>query len=172
MKRNPFNSVMIIYIIKCLIAAAICWNLYRAFPQWHLHWSIISVLLVLAPDWDNSIALPMMRIKANIVGASVGLGCFFLPLGQLTSLLIGVATTIVVCTLLFPSSTRSALAALVIVLMQETGEPAFSYALQRIFAVILGCAVGLGITLIFFGGRCLLERRTLKDSASRLEASG
>lgn len=171
MKRNPLGRVMVVYIIKCLIAAALCWGLYKAFPKWHLLWSIISVLLVLAPDWDNSIALPMMRIKANIAGALVGLGCFFLPFGQLFSLLAGVALTIIICTLLFPSSTRSALAALVIVLMQETGEPAFSYALQRIFAVILGCLVGLAITLIFFGGHKLLEHRSLKDGTPGLEAS-
>ena len=84
----------------------------------------------------------------------------------------GVVWTIVLCTLFFPSSTRSALAALVIVLMQETGKPVLSYALQRIFAVILGCLVGLAITLLFFTAHRLLERRTLEDGASRLEASG
>ncbi len=77
----------------------------------------------------------------------------------------GVVLTIVLCTLFFPSSTRS-------VLMQETGEPVLSYALQRNFAVILGCLVGLASTLIFFGARRLLERSTLKDGASRLKASG
>ena len=172
MKRNPLNRVVVEYIVKCLIATAICYGLYLAFPRSHLLWSIISTLLVLAPDWDNSIALPMMRIKANITGALMGLLCFFLPVGQLASLLVGVVLTIVLCTLFFPSSTRSALAALVIVLMQETGEPVLSYALQRIFAVILGCLVGLASTLIFFGARRLLERRTLEDGASRLEASG
>ena len=77
----------------------------------------------------------------------------------------GVVLTIVLCTLFFPSSTRS-------VLMQETGEPVLSYALQRIFAVILGCLVGLAITLLFFSAHRLLERRALEDGASRLEASG
>ena len=56
--------------------------------------------------------------------------------------------------------------------MQETGEPVLSYALQRNFAVILGCLVGLAITLLFFTAHRLLERRTLEDGASRLEASG
>ncbi len=56
--------------------------------------------------------------------------------------------------------------------MQETGEPVLSYALQRIFAVILGCLVGLAVTLLCFTAHRLLERRTLEDGASRLEASG
>jgi uncharacterized membrane protein YgaE (UPF0421/DUF939 family) len=171
MKRNLLNGVVVVYIIKCLIGTAICYALYLAFPQWRLLWSIISLLLVIAPDWDNSISLPLTRIQANIAGALVGLGCFFMPVGELTSLLVGVVLTIIVCTLLFPSSTRSALAALVIVLMQEGSEPVVSYALQRIFAVVIGCVVGLAITLIFHGGRRLLERRTLKDSTAGLQAS-
>ena len=77
----------------------------------------------------------------------------------------GVVLTIVLCTLFFPSSTRS-------VLTQETAEPVLSYALQRNFAVILGCLVGLAVTLLFFTAHRLLERRTLEDGASRLEASG
>jgi uncharacterized membrane protein YgaE (UPF0421/DUF939 family) len=171
MQRTLFTKVTGIYILKCLIGTAICYSLYFAFPNVRFLWSIISLLLVLAPDWDDSITLPITRIKANIAGAMIGLGCFFLPLGELLSLLIGVVVTIGVCTLLFPASTRSALAALVIVLMQEGSEPVIAYALQRIFAVMLGCLVGLGITLLFYGGRRLVERRALKDGASTLNTS-
>ena len=86
MKRNPLNRVVVEYIVTCFIAPAICYGFSLAFPRSHPLWSIISTLLVLAPDWDNSIALPMMRIKANITGALMGLLCFFLPVGQLPSL--------------------------------------------------------------------------------------
>jgi len=41
------------------------------------------------------------------------------------------------------------LAALAIVLLQEMGKPMWSYALQRIAAVLLGCLVGLALTLSF-----------------------
>ena len=141
---------MVLYITKCLLGTVICYGFYKAFPQYYLHWSIISLLLVLAPDRDNSIALPIARIKANITGALVGLFCFMLPLHQLLGLLIGVIATISICSLLkFPAATRSALAALVIVLLQEGGKPMWSYALQRIFAVLLGCLVGLALTVCF-----------------------
>jgi uncharacterized membrane protein YccC len=86
MKRNPLNRVVVEYIVTCFIAPAICYGFSLAFPRSHPLWSIISTLLVLAPDWDNSIALPMMRIKAHITGALMGLLCFFLPVGQLASL--------------------------------------------------------------------------------------
>lgn len=118
--------------------------------------------MVLAPDWDNSITLPIARIKANITGALLGLFCFTLPLSQLTQLCIGVVLTIAVCTILrIPTSTRSALAALVIVLLQEMGKPMWSYALQRIAAVLLGCLVGLALTLSFQYGERLLAKKPL-----------
>lgn len=141
---------MVLYSTKCLLGTAICYGFYKAFPQYYLLWSIVSLLLVLAPDWDNSIALPIARIKANVTGALVGLFCFTLPFHQLVNLSIGVVITIWICTLLkFPAATRSALAALVIVLLQEFGKPMWSYALQRILAVLLGCLVGLTLTLTF-----------------------
>nr|WP_319776618.1 FUSC family protein [uncultured Sphaerochaeta sp.] len=150
MKGRPISPVMVFYITKCLLGTVICYGFYKAFPQYYLHWSIISLLLVLAPDKDNSIALPIARIKANITGALVGLFCFMLPFHQLLGLLAGVVATISICSLLkFPAATRSALAALVIVLLQEGGKPMWSYALQRIFAVLLGCLVGLALTVCF-----------------------
>jgi uncharacterized membrane protein YgaE (UPF0421/DUF939 family) len=159
MKRQLFNPIFLLYITKCLIGTIVCYGFYKAFPQYYLSWSIVSLLLVLAPDWDNSISLPIARIKANITGALIGLFCFTLPLNQLVQLCIGVVLTIAVCTILrIPTSTRSALAALVIVLLQEMGKPMWSYALQRIAAVLLGCLVGLALTLSFQYGERLLAK--------------
>jgi len=141
MKHLQISVVMMLYTIKCLLGTAICYGFYKAFPQYYLLWSIVSLLLVLAPDPGNSISL---------TGALVGLLCFTLPFHQLLNLLIGVVLTIFICSWLkFPTATRSALAALVIVLLQEFGKPMWSYALQRIFAVLLGCLVGLALTLAF-----------------------
>ena len=43
--------------------------LYVAFPRYPLYWSIISVLLVLDPDEQESMWLSYARMKANIAGA-------------------------------------------------------------------------------------------------------
>lgn len=106
MKRQLFNPIFLLYITKCLIGTIVCYGFYKAFPQYYLSWSIVSLLLVLAPDWDNSISLPIARIKANITGALIGLSCFTLPLNQLTQVCVGVVLTIAVCTILrIPTST-------------------------------------------------------------------
>jgi uncharacterized membrane protein YccC len=150
LKKEVLNKVFFLYLLKCLIGTSFCYGLYKAIPQYHLYWSIISLLLVLAPDWNNSIQLPLNRIKANLTGGIVGLLCFFLPFPQLLSLCIGVLATILVCSILnYSQATRSALAALVIVFIQEYESAKWSIALERIFSVILGCLVALALTLIF-----------------------
>jgi len=144
------EPIFLLYITKCLIGTVICYSLYKAVPQYHLYWSIISLLLVLAPDWNDSITLPLNRIKANLTGGLVGLLCFFFPFSQLINLCMGVVLTILVCQFLqFPSATRSALAALVIVLIQEYEAAKWTIAAERILSVILGCLVALGLTLLF-----------------------
>lgn len=149
-KKEIWNRIFFLYLLKCLLGTSFCYVLYKAFPQYHLYWSIISLLLVLAPDWNNSIQLPLLRIKANLTGGIIGLFCFFLPFPQLIALCIGVLATILVCSLLnFSQASRSALAALVIVLIQEYESAKWVIALERIFSVILGCLVALALTLIF-----------------------
>ncbi|AEV27932.1 putative membrane protein [Sphaerochaeta pleomorpha str. Grapes] len=149
-KTEIWNTVFFLYLLKCLVGTIFCYALYKAIPQYHLYWSIISLLLVLAPDWNNSIQLPLNRIKANLTGGIVGLLCFFIPFPQLISLCIGVLATILVCSFLnYSQATRSALAALVIVFIQEFESAKWSIALERIFSVILGCLVALALTLIF-----------------------
>ena len=50
--RDP---AFIAYIFKCLLGALICYSLYRLFPGHQMSWSIVSVLLVLAPEHGDSI---------------------------------------------------------------------------------------------------------------------
>ncbi len=165
MKNEIVRPVFLLYISKCLIGTIICYGFYLAFPQYYLYWSIVSLLLVLAPDLNNSIALPIARIKANVTGAIVGFTCFLLPIPQLLGLCLGVVATILICTIFnYSSSIRSALAALVIVRLQEVGEPMWSYALQRIVAVILGCIVALALTLLFRSFETKLNEKAAKAS--------
>jgi uncharacterized membrane protein YgaE (UPF0421/DUF939 family) len=138
------------YIIKCLIGTAVCFGLYKAFPQHQLNWSIISVLLVLAPDKADSIRLANDRMKANIIGAGIGLFAFLIHKPDLFVLSVSVTAVILVCYFLkLVNPSRSALAALVIVLIQEEGYNTGSAAVERMACVIIGCVVGLIITYLF-----------------------
>ena len=146
---NLSRIEFILYLLKCLLGGSICFGLYVFFPSYQFSWSIVSVLLVLAPDYRNSIALSVDRIKANIIGALIGLGTFLLHPTDVFSLCAAVLLTILVCTFFrLGNATRPALAALVIVLIQEKERNNWELATQRMVAVAVGSIVALALTLV------------------------
>ncbi len=155
------------YIIKCVIGGLFCYFVYRLFPQHQLNWSIISVLLVLSPDHNDSVNLAFARIKANIIGASVGLFAFLIHPSNAIVLACAIVATILVCYFLkLAAPTRSALAALIIVLMPQEKLNTEIAAVERMLCVIFGCAVGLVTTYAFAIGE---RRKRTGDDTSILE---
>ena len=127
-----------------------CYTLYRIFPQHQMSWSIVSVLLVLAPEHGDSVRFAFDRIKANVIGAMIGLTAFLSNLPEAIALGAAVTATILVCYFLkLKAPSRSALAAVVIVLIQEESEHTARAAAERMMCVIIGCVVGLLVTFLF-----------------------
>ena len=136
------------YIVRCVAGVAICYLLYLQFPQYPLIWSIVSVALATSIDHDNTLAFN--RMKANFLGGLVGLALYFIPIPGLILICAGVAVTILLGSLFkLETSLRSALAALVIVFLNEEHSKKWDVALQRVSCVLIGCFVALGITLCF-----------------------
>ena len=149
-KTNIFDKVFLLYILKCIIGASFCYWLYYFFPTHQFNWSIISVLLVLAPDKYDSNKLAFDRMKANLTGASVGLLSFLLYPPNIFSLIISIIVTILFCSFIkLGGPTRSALAALVIVLLEEKELTNWQAATDRMICVVTGCIVALVLTYIF-----------------------
>ena len=145
------NRQVFIYIIECIIGLCICYTLYKYFPQHQFYWSIISVVLVIAPDSKNSNRLAFDRMKANILGSSIGLLLFLIHLPNLFLICIGVMLTIVIGTFLkLHTAMRSSLAALIIVMIHEAQQNStWHIALERMGCVMVGCIIGLLITVVF-----------------------
>jgi uncharacterized membrane protein YgaE (UPF0421/DUF939 family) len=138
----------LIYIVKCLIGVIICYVLYVLLPQYPLYWAIVSVVLALSEDNSNQQAYN--RIKANILGCTVGLCIYPLQWPNLLILCIGVALTIYIgIALNFKDTLRSALAAFIIVTIQVEQGKHWFIALERMMCVVTGCVVALLITLLF-----------------------
>lgn len=138
------------YIVKCLIGSSICYALYRLFPEHQFQWSIISLLLVIAPEEKDSFRLSLDRMKANIIGAVVGLAAILLCGMNVAVLLISVLVTIIFCTYIkLGNASRSALAALIIVLTDEEHMAGGISAYERMFCVVAGCIIAIVITYIF-----------------------
>jgi len=148
--RQVSQPFFLYYILKCIIGAAACYLLYILFPDHQFYWSIISVLLVLAPDHHDTVRLSLARMKANIIGAAVGLAAFLLFPICLPVLCASVVVTILVCTFIrLGNATRSALAALIIVLIQQGEESSPRSAYERMICVVAGCLIALIINALF-----------------------
>jgi uncharacterized membrane protein YgaE (UPF0421/DUF939 family) len=154
------NRDFLAYILKSVLGALFCYSLYKIFPQHQLNWSIISVLLVLSPDHNDSVKLAFDRIKANLIGAAVGFCAFLIHHPDAAVLSAAIITTILICYFLkLNNPSRSALAALIIVLIQEEEFNTGIAAGERMLCVLLGCAVGLIITYAFaFGQKKRLKK--------------
>jgi uncharacterized membrane protein YccC len=140
---------LIIYIIKCLLGAAIGFALYRSFPQVG-QWCLISIILVLAPDRKDAFTLAVNRIKANLVGAAIGLTLFFIHPITISTICIGMVAVILVCEWLsLQVATRSAMVSVLIITMHEKGAYFWDVALERALGVVGGCVIGVVITYVF-----------------------
>jgi uncharacterized membrane protein YgaE (UPF0421/DUF939 family) len=155
------SRTLLLYVFKCLLGMLVCHRFYVWFPGHQLYWSIVSVLLVLAPGHRDSVQLSLSRIWANSIGAAVGLAFFVVPLPEALSLCLAVIATIGVCHyLVLGGATRSALAALVIVFIQQNEARDWTVALERVGSVLLGCLVALALTLAFHAVEKRLGRKS------------
>ncbi|MDU6359085.1 MAG: FUSC family protein [Clostridiales bacterium] len=149
-KPSWLTIEFIIYVLKCLLGLVLCYFFYWLFPEYRFYWSIVSVLLVISPDDLDCKKLPIDRMKANITGSLVGLLLFIIHPPNLLMMSIGVVTTILICyRIQLGTATRSALAALIIVLVQQLNDHSLISAFERMVSVVLGCLVALFITYLF-----------------------
>ncbi len=138
-------------MMKCVIGI-LCAHAITSFLKLEdsTNWCLLSVLLVLAPDSEDSYKLAVTRIKANLVAAGAGLilSPFYSP-GMLW-ISIGVVLAIGLCYLLgVDAGARSASVAVIIILMHDESHRWWESAANRASAVLLGCAIGLLITYVF-----------------------
>lgn len=138
----------LLYVLKCVSGIIICYILYKAFPQYPFYWAIVSVAITVSPDSSNKLAYD--RIMANCLGCAVALCLYPIHTSSLLLLSIGVAVTIMIGTFFkLTNVLRSAIAALVIVIINEEEHRSYVIALERVGCVIAGCVVALALTLIF-----------------------
>jgi uncharacterized membrane protein YgaE (UPF0421/DUF939 family) len=143
-----FSAATFLYVLRCLIGVVICYALYGYFPQYPFHWSLVSVVVAISPDSSNHLAYD--RMKANLLGGAVGLCLYFMDFPALLLICAGVIVTIIIGTLIrLNNATRSAMAALIIVMIQEGHVKDWDLVLQRVACVFVGCVTALLITLLF-----------------------
>ena len=145
--RFSLGSDLVIYISRCVIGFLIGYTLYVSFPEHHLYWTLLSIILVISPEAKDSMRLATDRFKSNLIGSGIGLICFFIDGSRVYVILFGVVLSILVCYWLkLLSVARSAIVAMIIVLIYESEYVTWTGAVERFLSVALGCLIGLGIT--------------------------
>ena len=149
-----------IYAAKCVTATLIVFTLSSLLNYRDVGWCLISVILVLSPDGKDSLPLAFTRIKANLVGASVGLLCLLISPTNMWILSAALAVTLSLCYFFkFDTAVRSALAATIIIMLHDEGKHLWDTALERVIAVVAGCTLGLLITFTFHFKEKTVEKK-------------
>jgi uncharacterized membrane protein YgaE (UPF0421/DUF939 family) len=167
------NKILIVYIAKCVTGILLCSLLSLFLHDWiDYAWSLISVVLVLSPEGKDAVDLAFTRIKANLVGASVGVLMLLSQIPWPWSIALGAALALVICDRLkLNAASRSSLAAVIIILLQPGSQTVWSSAINRVGAVITGCILGLLITFVYHSF-IKIEAPAMNSEAEKKEREG
>ena len=150
---KPEIKNLILYIAKCVTGSALVFFLSWVFNYPDITWCLISVILVLTPESNEAIPLAITRIKANLIGGVTSfLFLLILPPNAVTIILV-ITISILACYFFnLMAGSRAAIAAVIIIMFHGIKYSDLSFwavTLERIFSVIVGCIIGLLVTIIF-----------------------
>ncbi len=150
---TPEIKNLLIYISKCVTGCIVIFLLSWFFNYPDITWSIISVMLVLTPESDEAIPLAITRIKSNLIaGAASLLFLLFFPASPITIIVVIIVTILLCYKFKVMAGSRAAIAAVIIIMFHgiEYSERSFwSVTLERISSVVIGCLIGLLVTILF-----------------------
>jgi len=153
---KPAHINAFIFSVKAAAAAVVS---VVCFDLTHLPgtaWAAVSAVIVTQPGLHPSVKASLVRVVANLIGAFVGAILSTLLGHTLLSLAIGVMITGMVCHLTsLDDALRPAYAAVVILIL--TTDSTWFGSLDRVFAVIVGCASALAVGLLFGKSTDLLK---------------
>lgn len=150
---TPEIKNLLIYISKCVTGCIVIFLLSWFFNYPDITWSIISVMLVLTPESDEAIPLAITRIKSNLIaGAASLLFLLFFPANPITIIVVIIVTILLCYKFKVMTGSRAAIAAVIIIMFHgiEYSQRSFwSVTLERISSVVIGCLIGLLVTILF-----------------------
>ena len=142
---------LLVYSGKCVAGILLCYLISYFIGSWiDYRWSLISVALVLSPEGKAALDLSLTRIKANTVGALIGVLILLVGVPAPWNIAAGAVLSLFACDRLgLNTGARSTLAAMIIILLHVEGSHLWDAALSRVLAVGVGSLLGLCITYVF-----------------------
>lgn len=146
--RYTLHSDFTIYTIRVMIGFLLGYILFISFPQYSVSWTLISIILVISPQENESKKIAIDRAKSNFIGSAIGLSLYFAPIPQLFAMIIGMLASLLICKALhIMAVARTSMVALIIVYLHEQESRSYFAALDRFGCVCVGCLIGLGVIL-------------------------
>ncbi|WP_437921316.1 FUSC family protein [Sphingobacterium sp. LRF_L2] len=146
--KRSIASPVLIYIIRCLIGFSIGYVLYNNFAHFELFWAMLSIMLVISPEENDSKRLSIERFKSNFIGSTVALVCIIIKGNSLYMIVIGIVLTILTCRFFrIMNMARVAIVALLIIMVQPHQEELSYTPILRFASVGIGCLIGLSIVI-------------------------
>ncbi|UOE50850.1 FUSC family protein [Mucilaginibacter sp. SMC90] len=139
--------LFIIYLIQCIIGVSIGFYCFQKNAEAGA-WVLVSTIMVLAPDKDEAIKFAFNRIKANLIGAVVGLLLALIHPFNVFMMAFGVVLAATFCELLsIKSAIRSATVGVILISLAPVGKTFYEVAAARAIGVGLGCMIALILTV-------------------------
>ena len=141
------HKLFLIYLVECVVGVA------NGFYCFHKNaeagaWVLVSTVMVLAPDRDEAINFAFNRIKANLIGAAVGLVLAFIHPSNIYVMALGVVLAATCCQLLnLKSAMRSATVGVILISLAPAGKSFYEVATARAIGVAMGCNIALLLTV-------------------------
>jgi uncharacterized membrane protein YgaE (UPF0421/DUF939 family) len=147
---QPRHFEAVTFSVKAAAAAVMGALGYKIFDLPGTQWvAAVSAVLVTQPNLHSSFQTSFMRVVANLAGAFGG-AVLLVMVGQpVAAMAIGVLLTGLLCYLLqLDDALRPAFVAVIIVTLNG-GVASWHNALNRVAAVVIGCACALAVGFLF-----------------------
>ena len=155
-RPNGFEALA--FSIRSAVAGTLAYELYSLLGVPGVAWATITALIVMQPTLLTSMRASSVRCMANIVGAFAGGICAFVFGHSMGSCMAGIMLTGLLCHYFhLDASVPSAYAACAIVILTVLNEPVWYGSLERVAAVVIGCAMAL---LVSYMMDLLIKRQT------------
>ena len=142
------RSLFLIYLLEC--GVGVCIGFYCFHKNAEIGgWVLVSTVMVLAPDKEDAIKFAFNRIKANLVGAVVGLLLTYIHSPNVYTIAFGVVLAALLCEILhIRSAIRSATVSIVLISLTPSGRKFYEVACERALGVAAGCTIAMLLTII------------------------
>ena len=163
--KKAIGSNFLNYSIKVFVGFAIGYGCLSLYNNHDLFWMLLSIILVISPEEEDSKRLTVERVKSNFIGSLAGLATWFLPLPILYKTILAIIVALLTCRILnLLKVARTSIVTVLIVLIESKTDDSLA-PLHRFVSVAVGCLIGLLVSFVIGSIRNALLKKIARSKA-------